>query len=262
VVALVDQVIVDSLGIAFEGVELKLGKQPTPISHSVIRDEERSSQGEISALRYRVRDFAAHEADFEAVAPGVDRRDFSRSDPQNEPTLVSLTDDQIADRIGDEPDERRILAPLTCTAERIHLVDNQIDQLLCLSRIEHDEQLRAVLDGIRGDIETQVRTDEGDDVIADLEQTLGRPPTNQEITDAVNKRVAERVQEIFDQRFPDFNEDDLPDEIADLLEEAIAKILRFDWAPEEMILRQQEGVVILDGKEIIVRHNADGSTTP
>lgn len=262
VVGLVDQVTVDQFGIAFEGTALRLGKQPSPVNHAVIRDEERSAAGAITALRYRIADFGNHQADFEAAAPGVDRMAFRRADPLNDPTLVSLTDAQIAERIGDEPDERRILAPITYTAERIHLVDNQIDQLLCLSRIERGEQRRLVIDAFRDAIEGEVRTDEGvdilDQVTEQLEQDLGRPSTPQETAEAFDKRIDERVQELFDERFPDFEENDLPDE----LDAAIAQVLRFDLAPEEMIERQRAGVVLLDGKEIIVRENADGTITP
>ena len=47
-----------------------------------------------------------------------------------------------------------------------------------------------------------------------------------------------------------------------LVEAAVARTLRFDLAPEELIEQQLAGVVILDGKEIIVRHNSDGTATP
>lgn len=262
VVGLVEDVTIDPQGIAFEGTALTLGKQPVPINHAVVRDEERTGGGSVQALRYRIRDFVNHQSDFEAVAPGTDRRVFSRLEPGNEPTLVSLTTAQIADRIGDEPAERRILAPLTCTAERIHLVHNQIDHLLCLTRIERSELRQRVINEFRAGIENEVRTNEGDairdEVTQQLEQDLGRPPTAQEIADAVEKRIDTRVAELFDERFPDFEENDLPDE----LEAAIAQALRFDLAPEEMIALQRAGILVLDGVEIIVRHNADGSETP
>lgn len=262
VVALVEEVTVDQFGLAFEATELRLGKQPIPINHAVIRDEARLANGDISALRYRISDFQGHQTDFEATAPGVDRRPFRRDDPQNEPTLVSLSDEQIAERIGEDPNERRLLAPLTYTAERIHLVDNQIDHLLCLSRVERAEQRRAVVDAFRAEIETEVRTDEGDDirdqVTEQLQQNLGRAPTTQEVNRAFEDRIAARVTELFEQRLPDFEVDRLPAE----LEAAVARVLRFDLAPEELIVRQQAGVTILDGKEIIVRHNADGTETP
>ncbi len=262
VVSLVDAVTVDSHGIAFEGTSNKLGKQPNTVNGIVIRDEERSIDGEVTALRYRVAGFQNNQANFEAIAPGVDRVEFNRTDPQNEPTLVSLTDEQITSRIGEDPTERRIFAPITYTAEQIHLVDNQIDQLLCLSRIERNEQRQFVIDAFRDEIEGEIRTDEGDDileeVIEQLEQELGRPGTSEEILEAFDQRIEERVEELFEERISDFEENILPDEF----EAAIAQVLRFDLAPEEMIELQRSGIVILDGKEIIVRENADGTITP
>jgi hypothetical protein len=47
-----------------------------------------------------------------------------------------------------------------------------------------------------------------------------------------------------------------------LLENAIARTLRLDLTPEELIEQQLAGALILADKEIIVRHNQDGSTTP
>jgi len=42
----------------------------------------------------------------------------------------------------------------------------------------------------------------------------------------------------------------------------LARTLRFDLAPEEMIEQQQAGVLILDGKEIIVRTTTTGRRRP
>jgi hypothetical protein len=57
---------------------------------------------------------------------------------------------------------------------------------------------------------------------------------------------------------PAFEENGLPA----LVDAAGAQVLRFDLAPEELVQRQVAGVLLLDGKEVIVRRNADGTTTP
>lgn len=252
VVSLVDSVTIDKQGIAFEATGRRLGKEPQAIDHVVIRDEQRAGGG-VAGLRYRVRDFARIASDLEANAPGRDRMDFSRLDPTNEPTLVTLTNDQMAERIA----SKRLLAPISYKAERIYLVDNQIDGLLCLSLRERAEQRRRLIDEFRAETKQQIRDDEGDDirdeVIAELEQKLGRTPTTREINDAVDKQIEARVDELQ----PDFIENDLPD----LLEDAIAQILRFDLTPQDLIAQQLAGVLLLDGKEIITRHNEDGTTT-
>ena len=93
-----------------------------------------------------------------------------------------------------------------------------------------------------------------DEVTAVLEQELGRPPTAEEIEKAFEKQVKILV----DGQQVEFEENNLPG----LLEEAIAQLLRFDLAPEEFVAQQAAGILLIDGKEIIIRHNADGTETP
>jgi len=122
--SLTSRVVVDPAGIAFVAARLALDKQPVPTDHVVIRDEERGN-GTITALRYRVSDFTGITASLNAIAPGTDRLDYARSNPSGEPQLISLTLDQVAQRIP----AKKILAPLTYFAERIYVVEGQIEQI-------------------------------------------------------------------------------------------------------------------------------------
>jgi hypothetical protein len=79
-------------------------------------------------------------------------------------------------------------------------------------------------------------------------------PREDEIDDAFRARV----NLVIDGLMPGFEWDLLPG----LLEAGVARMLRFDLAPKELLEQQLAGVVILDGKEIIVRHNSDGTATP
>jgi hypothetical protein len=79
-------------------------------------------------------------------------------------------------------------------------------------------------------------------------------PREDEIDDAFRARV----NLVIDGLMPGFERDLLPG----LLEAGVARMLRFDLAPKELLEQQLAGVVILDGKEIIVRHNSDGTATP
>ncbi|MGH3716478.1 MAG: hypothetical protein ACRDT4_23905 [Micromonosporaceae bacterium] len=250
---LTDDVVIDQDGIAFQAATLALDKQPVPVDHVVIRDEDRVS-GTVSGLRYRVSDFNRHTADFQALAPGTDRLPFSRTEPVAEPTLVSLDHAQIAERI----DAHKLLAPITYTGERIYLVHGQIDALLVLSSRERAEQQQAVIDRFRRRMFDFITAEYGTDfraqAIQQLTAELGRAPTEDEITQAVRARI----NSVVDGLMPGFTEQLLPG----LLDAAVASTLRFDLAPEEMIELQQAGVLILDGKEIIVRENADGTKTP
>lgn len=254
IVGLVDeQVVVDQSGIAFVAARLALDTQPVPIDHVVIRDEERDN-GTVTALRYRVSDFARITESLNAIAPGTDRLDYARSDPAGEPQLVSLTLDQLAERIP----AKKILAPLTYTAERIYVVDGQIEQILALSSRERVEQSDAVIRDFRARMRAFIVAEFGEtireQVTQQLEVDLGMPPTPEQIADAFNKHI----DRVIDGLMRDFKRDLLPG----LLEAAIARILRFDLRTEELVALQQAGVLVLDGYEIIVRHNADGRVTP
>lgn len=254
IVGLTDEdVVVDRAGIAFQTARLALDKEPIPIDHVVVRDEERSA-GAVDGLRYRVSNFNQRAADFAALAPGTDRMPYTRSDPVADPDLVSITNAQIADRIA----TRRLLAPTTYTGERIHLVENQIDSLLVLSRRERAELRQGLIDRFRrrmfGFIVAEFGADIRAEVILQLTEDLGRAPTDDEITDAFEAHV----NRIIDGLMQGFEDQLLPG----LLEAAVAANLRFDLAPEELVEQQLAGVLILDGKEIIVRENQDGSKTP
>lgn len=254
VTALVENVTIDFNGIAFEGIGLALDKQPAPIGHVVIRDEERGNLGKISALRYRVSDFQNLTNDLQATAPGTDRMDFTRSNPAGEPTLVSLTLEQIAARI----EAKRLFAPIIYNAERIHMVNGQIDHILCLSRRERSEARDRAIRRFRESTRAEIRQSQGaairQQAIADLTASLGRTPTEQEIAAEVSRRIEALVAELE----PTFIETQLPFR----QKEEVARALRFDLLPEELVAQQQAGVLLLDGKEIIVRHNADGRVTP
>ncbi len=256
VVSLVDEVIIDHLGIAFAAQDLALDKQPFPRADVRILDEVRAADGSITELHYFVPDLEDIEEDIQAVGPGSDRMDWSEVDPLNEFGLFSLTMAQIAARSDvSSPAQKRLHAPVTYTAERIHLVNNQIDALLCLSRVEK----RAVRSPIVREKQTAVTAgiiaDEGDDirdeVTQELENDLGRAPTAEEIDEAFNTAVSIRT----DEEMTIWLENDL----RAILSDAVAPFLRFDLAPEEMIALQDAGILALNDVEIITRENADGT---
>src|SRR4029079_4283521 len=89
-------------------------------------------------------------------------------------------------------------------------------------------------------------------VILELSEALGRTPTDEEIDDEVDKRLNALIEEAQ----PAFEANQLPDK----LEAAVAQVLRFDLAPEELAELELAAVAVLDGKEITTRHNNDGTT--
>jgi hypothetical protein len=263
-----EDVVVDEAGIAFQAARLALNKEPVPVRDVVVRDEGRTA-GSVDALRYRICGFNRHSEaeDFDAVAPTTDRMEYTLAEPDGDrslcladtndiPSLVSLTNAQIADRIGTKP--KRLLAPITVTAERIHLVEGQIDQLLVLSRHERGEQRQHLINEFRREVFVLFVENFGvelrEAVIADLTKALGEAPTE----DQIRKEFNARINSLIDLMIPGFEAQVLPG----LLNGAIARTLRFDLAPEELAAQQLAGVLILEGKEIVFRQNEDGTTTP
>lgn len=254
VVALLDEdVVVDELGIAFFANRLSLDKQPVPQGDVYIRDEERDAEA-VSALRYEVLDFASQTASLAAIAPGTDRMDYLRRDAIAEPTLVTLSLEQIAERIA----AKRLFAPINYTAERIHLVDGQIDDLLMLSRRERNNLSNRLVRDFRNQMRAVVVTNYSDSLREDERQKFwlknNRQPTGAELKELLDARI----ERVLDGLVSEFRKQLLPG----LLDKAIARTLRFDLAPEEMAALQKAGICVLDGTEIVERTNAEGDKVP
>lgn len=251
IMSLTDEVVIDDQGISFESEGIRLNRRPVPIDHVVIRNEERTNEGVISGFQYRVLDFLRITDDLEALAPGTDRMAFSSGDSNGE-LLVTLTTEQILERI----EAKRLLAPISFIPKRIHLVNNQIDDLLCISFREKEELRRDLIDQYKARTRTSLIDAIGGilriALAEELELSLGRPPTEEELDKAFDKRLDELIA------LPVFIENLLPDE----LEDAIVQVLRFDLSPEEFVEHQLAKILVIDGKEIIVRHNQDGTETP
>jgi WD40 repeat protein len=245
--------IVDQRGLAFSAEEVVLDKQPVPQLDTAPVAEEREG-GAVTVVHYEVPDFVRFDADIKATAPGVDRLDFVRADIANAPTIVTLTVDEILSR----KELNRVLAPIVLDAQRIHMEGGQIDQLLCapwLLRTRHRNRLiEAFKQRALDDINANERAAIEQDATADLTAKLNRPPTQDELDDEVELRIEALIEE----RKKDYVIGGLRDDLHD----ALAPFLRFDLAPEELIDLQQRGVFSLDDREIIVRHNKDGTETP
>ena len=255
IVARLDEpMVIDDAGIAFTGVDLVLDKQPVLQDDVAPYDEVRGNLGKITGIRYEVPDFVAQQSSIEAKGPGVDRMDFTRDDPLNEPRLVTLALEQIDERKA----AQRILAPIVLDARRINMFGGQIDQLLCTTWRIRTQQRNRVL----GEWEQQERADIAANELAgieqdatdDLTQELGHAPSAEELA----AEVELRIQSLIADRRKIYEDGALRDD----LHEALAPLLHFDVLPDELITLQERGVFTLEGKEIIVRHNENGTVTP
>jgi WD40 repeat protein len=246
IVARLDEnMVIDRDGIAFEGSGLVLDKQPQIRDDISPVDETRDSTG-VTAVRYEVPDFARFATDItEAKGPGVDRLNFLRADPVNHPTWVTLTVDEILDRKA----QKRVLAPIVLDARRINLDGGQIDQLLCCTWRVRTQERNRLINEFRSrrhdEIEAEVRADFA---------AAGETPTEEEVSAETDKRF----EEIITDEQKEYEGGALRDD----LHAALAPLLRFDVAPEELVTLENIGIFSLDGKEIIVRHNKNGIVTP
>ena len=253
--ALLDEdVVVDHAGIAFVGASLALDKKPVPVDHVVIRDEDRLCRT-LSGLRYRINDYRAlTEADLNRFAPGTDRLSYVAPQPLETPPLLSLTLAEIADRIATKRFWRRLSTPLsasTCSSTDRSSSWRSARESVPSSRIRSNAHSATRCgNSIFAQFGVTIRAQRE----AELTQSLGRPPTAQELNAAVDAHV----NRIVDGLMTDFRRDLLPD----LLDAAVARALRFDLRPDELIELQQAGALTLEGVEILVRHNADGTDTP
>lgn len=254
-----DGAIINSNGIALWG-RAAIDKQPQPVDHVVIRDEQRASLNPLPGeppeppthLRYRIWDYADHLPFFTALAPATDRRSFAQHDGA-EPDLYQLTIEQILERFG----EKRLLSNIPYVAKRIDLRENQVDQILCSSQREINEQRGGLLHTFREETRAQIETDEApqirDEVIAEF-QAEGVTPTEEEIVERVN----ERIDEIVAEREAEYIENELDA----ILEETLLPLLRFDLPPEHLAALQKKGVLSLKGFEIIALRDGHPPDSP
>jgi hypothetical protein len=198
-----------------------------------------------------VRDLGLLGADLVAVAPGTDRLTWfivdTAADARREPNLVSLTLQQIVDRIA----SARIVHPILYLPSKIHLDHNAIDSILLVSKREQNEARDALIEAFRRVADADVRATDGPAITAEvtdrLTQELGRDPTAEEIKEAVDAVVKERV----DEAQKNYESGALT---ADLTQ-AIDRILRFDARPNEIAALQDTKILVVAGKEIIRMRN-------
>ncbi|MCA8942017.1 MAG: hypothetical protein KDB80_05595, partial [Planctomycetes bacterium] len=217
-----------------------VGRELVPPVDTVIRDERRSASGEIETLMYLIPDADKVAADTLLHPPGAHRRPFDLPDPA-EPDLYPLTLDQFRAR-ADDPDGPLVLMRIPYFPVCVYVRDHQINQLLCLSGAEIEDvrdQLRnEEASRIRAEIEAdqgaEIRQEVVDDLAAD-----GTVPTDEEIDEEFDRRLSKLVKEAMG-----------PYESPTPLQMAHSGILhplvRFDAAPKELLMLQDEEVIVID----------------
>src|SRR5204863_9026339 len=129
-----DGAVVNAAGIALWGRAV-IDREVKPVAHAVIRDKNVQSPSPPTHLRYRVDDAEAFQDDFDALAPGTDRRPVEQHDPIGEPTLFQLSIEQIVSRLG----EGRIVPDLAYIPKRIDMRQHQVHSILTISKREYND---------------------------------------------------------------------------------------------------------------------------
>ncbi|HEX6288055.1 MAG TPA: hypothetical protein VFZ66_02640 [Herpetosiphonaceae bacterium] len=217
-----------------------VGRALVPPVDTVIRDEIRDADGTITALRYRLADFEKIQEDTALQAVGTHRRAFTPADPA-EPDLFALTLDQIQARM-DDPDGPLVITDIPYFPAYAYVRDNQIDQLLCLSGAELQDVRDRLRDEKANELFAEVVANEGDAIRQQVVDDLsagGGTPTPEAIEAEFQVRVRKKVKALMSEY-----ESPTPIEMAHA--GILAPLLRFDAAPEELLMLQQKRIIAVD----------------
>ena len=166
------------------------------------------------------------------------------TDSRNEPNLVALTLAQVSERI----DAARLVAPMLCIPQRVHLEHNTIRQLLVLSQREIDEQRSAAIDAFRTAEDQRIRDEQGDDDHPTGDRRgSGTTSVANRPRRRSTKRSTPRCRRWSTTRRSTTKRPTCPTTPIAL----IAGVLRFDLVPAEFAKLQGAGVLAIAGKEII-----------
>ena len=250
--AAVDDLAVNDSGFAFSANDLFVGKKFEPLADMVIRAPTRDDEGAVNGLSYRAKDLRPFlDTDLKFIFPAVDRMPFADLlSPQGdiESFRVSLTIDQIKDRLASENKgvKDKHLEKIQCLPKKVHVIKHQIYKMLAVSitEIAEIEQLTRRL------LRTELRTQNGaafrQQAIEELQQELGRAPTEDEINARVNFKLDQAVAIAFPGR----------------LKIELDKRMKFDLEPFEFADFQKKKFLTLGlGKLDIITTHRDGRVT-
>lgn len=237
-----DGAIVNDDGVALWGRAV-IDRRIVPVDHVVIRDKFPATPTPATDLRYRVIDVDQFGADFTAIAPGTDRRDFAQHDPIAEPTLFQLSLEQIKARM----EEGRIVPNLAYLPQYVDIRQNQVHSILTISNREFNEQRGALIFTFESSARPVIEAEQGEqirqEVIAEFEAD-GVTPTEEEIV----ARVQARIDALLAEQTTAYTDSALFDS---QLDQALRPLLKLDMPPENFAALQQQGILHLLGLEII-----------
>ena len=250
--AAVDDLVVNNSGFAFSAKDLFIGKKFEPLPDMVIRAATRDEAGTVNGLLYRAKDLQPFlDTDLKFIFPAVDRMPFVElinPDGGIESFRVSLTIDQINDRLASEDKgaKDKHLDKIQYVPKKVHVIKHQIYKMLAVSLTEIAEIEQITRNLLRSEIRAQKGAAFRQEAIDELQQELGRPPIEEEITARVNFKLDQAVAIAFSAR----------------LKKELDKRMRFELEPFEFADLQKKKFMTLGlGQLDIITMHRDGTVT-
>ncbi len=250
--AAVDDLVVNDSGFAFSANDLFIGKKFEPLADMVIRAPTRDDTGTVNGLLYRAKDLQPFlNTDLTFIFPAVDRMPFVEilsAQGDIESFRVSLTIDQINDRLASENKgaKDKHLEKIQYVPKKAHVIKHQIYKMLAVSLTEIAEIEQITRRLLRSELRAQNGTAFRQQAIEELQQELGRPPTEDEINARVNFKLDQAVAIAFPGR----------------LKIELDKRMKFDLEPFEFADLQKKKFLSLGlGKLDIITMHRDGKVT-
>jgi hypothetical protein len=250
--AAVDDLVVNDSGFAFSANDLFIGKKFEPLPDMVIRAPTRDNDGAVNGLLYRAKDLQPFlKTDLKFIFPAVDRMPFAGLlDPEGdiESFRVSLTIDQINDRLASENKgaKDKHLEKIQYVPKKAHVIKHQIYKMLAVSLTEIAEIEQITRRLLRTELRAQKGATFRQEAIEELQQELGRPPTEDEINARVNFKLDQAVAIAFPTR----------------LKKELDKRMKFDLEPFAFADLQKLKFLTLGlGKLDIISMHRDGKVT-
>jgi hypothetical protein len=222
-----------------------VGRQLVPPTNTFIRDETRDANGDLNGMRYEIADFEKVKQDSVLLAPGTSRRGFTPASDA-EPDLWALSLDEFKER-KDDPEGPLVLTRIPYFPAYVYLREHQIDQILCLSGSELETLQAQIREEAKERGRQRIRTLEGDSITQDVIAALGPGATQEEIEAEVDKRIEKKLKKVM----ADYHS---PSPLRLARDGSLEPLLRFDVAPEELVLLEDKDVLVVDNGQLKTIH--------
>lgn len=233
------QIRVNDHGFAFDAQNIFVGRKFQPLQNMVIRSETRDDDNAVNGLLYRANDIGSYlNNDLVNVFPATDRMPYMELLPPQgdiESHRVRLSLDQVQERM--EAKDRHV-KELDYIPKKVHVIENQIYQILAISQTEIPEIEGLTRSRFRNELRATRGAEFRQQAIAELTAELGRTPTEEEITARFNEILERAVNSGFRGRF--------------LIE--LDNRMRFDLEPHEFADLQRRKILVLGRNHLVIRH--------